>query len=171
MALIWVLLWVYIPDATPGKISISDFLRTLLLVFSMMAAGFAVLMLVIRYKGLDIAKRFFPQGAVVMWLGKHAFEYSQPKVTFFCVYRGHANNTQLTISLEPQDIQFQLSNSSQYVTANLGVVASNPIISWQNYSNEIIKHEINLMHEIKLIGRNLEYNLIIHEQTFELIRR
>ncbi len=137
----------------------------------MMAAGFAVLMLVIRYKGLDIAKRFFPQGAVLMWLGKHAFEYSQPKVTLFCVYRGHADNTLLTISLEQQNIHLNLSNNSGPVPANLGVVTSNPKISWQNQVTENNQYEIILMPELKLIGRNLEYDLVIHEQTFDLVKR
>ena len=55
IALLWALLWVYIPDQSPGVWSVTDLLRGLPLVFSFMACAFALLMLVIRYWVIIIA--------------------------------------------------------------------------------------------------------------------
>ena len=170
VALFWVLLWVYIPDASPDKFSISDFFRGFFLLFSLMAFAFALLMLIIRYKGVDIASNLVPHGALTLWLGKHAFEYSQPKVIFNCTYTGSNEQLNTSISMADQTHELKLVNN-QPKTLHLGVVTENPRIFWGHKNNDKIAHEIGIMQDIKLIGRNLEYDLQIADQAFEISRR
>ncbi len=170
LALFWVLLWVYIPDGTPNKISLGDFFRGFFLLFSLMASGFALLMLIIRYKGVEIASNLFPQGALALWLGKHAFEYSQPKVVFHCCYNGTNANIDIEISMAKQSHPLKLNNN-QPQPLHLGVVTENPRINWNKNIDGINSQEIDIMQALKLIGRNLEYDLIIDENAFELKRR
>lgn len=169
VALFWVLLWAYIPDSSPENFSVSDLFRGILLLFSLLAFGFASLMLIIRYKGVDIASNLVPHGALTLWLGKHAFEYSQPKVTFNCTYRGRNEQLNTAISMADQTHQLKLVNN-QSMTLHLGVVTENPKISWVHNDNDKIAHEIGIMQDIKLIGRNLQYELRITDHTFEVKR-
>ena len=170
VALFWVLLWVYIPDASPDNFSVSDLFRGFLLLFSLLAFGFASLMLIIRYKGLDIASNLVPHGALTLWLGKHAFEYSQPKVMLHCTYRGSNEQLNTVISMADQTHQLTLANN-QPMTLHLGVVTENPQISWAHTNNDQIAHEIGIMQDIKLVGRNLQYDLQIADQSFKIKRR
>ncbi len=169
VALFWVLLWVYIPDASPDKFSISDFFRGFFLLFSLMAFAFALLMLIIRYKGIDIATNLIPHGALTLWLAKHAFEYSQPKVIFHCSYRGADEQLDIEISMAEQSHQLKLFKNSPQ-TLHLGVVTENPRITW-GQKNTRIAHEIGVLQDVKLIGRNLEYDLQVADNGFKLSRR
>lgn len=127
-------------------------------------------MLIIRYKGVEIASNLFPQGAFALWLGKHAFEYSQPKVVFYCCYNGTNTTIDIEISMGKQTLPLKLNNH-QPQSLHLGTVTENPTINWNNTTGGNNSHQILLMQDIKLIGRNLEYDLIIEKNTVELKRR
>ena len=170
VALLWVLLWVYVPDATPDKLSISDLFRALFLVFSLMASGFALLMLVIRFRGIEIAKNLFPQGAVLMWLGKHAYEYSQPKVVIFLKHQMDASH--ITVEVQMAELNHQIKlQKHQSMPINLGVISENPKIKWTTTDGNSVWRELEIMQEVKLIGRNLEFDLIIEAQKFKFKKR
>jgi len=170
VALLWVLLWVYVPDSSPDAFSIGDVLRGFFLLFSLMAFGFALLMLIIRYKGVDIISRLVPHGALAVWIGQHAFEYSQPKVIVFCCYQGDEEKISLEITMAQQTHQLTLKNN-QPKPLHLGVVTENPVINWASQNRAKNQHELTMMADIKLIGRNLNYDLTIAGNSFQLSRR
>jgi len=172
IALFWVLLWVYIPDQTPGALSFTDLLRGLLLVFSFMAFGFALLMLVIRYWGLDIAKKLLPpQGAVLLWLGKHAYEYSQPKVTLLCQYVGQADGADLQIQAnQSQLIMHALSAGAGPLPVVLGTVKEDPKITWHTDVGGMHQATLPLLKDVKRLGRHMRYRLVVGDDQHSLIR-
>jgi len=172
VALFWVALWVYIPDRTPDQFSFSDMLRGILLLCSFTAFGFALLMLVIRYWGLDLASRLLPQGSLLIWLGKHAYEYSQPKVSLLCQYVGKARSTELQIQINKSQLHnHQLIAASPPVRVQLGVVTQDPVITWHNDQAGMHQANLRLLKTVKKMGRNVSYRLIITDDGHSLIRQ
>lgn len=167
LALLWILLWVYIPDTTPEHLSISDFFRSLLLLFSLLAAGFAFLMLIIRYKGVDLITSLFPQSAVVLWLGKHAYQYSQPQIILYVLYNGPWEQLKFNIVCHAANIQSVLTKG-QSNTVNLGVIKVNPTVVWHDEGGRPLRHELNIMSDIKRMGRNRHYQLVIEGSSYSL---
>lgn len=160
LALAWILLWQYIPDHTPENLTWIDVFRTLFLIFSFTSFGFALLMLLIRFKGVDIAAKFIPHAGIVMWLGKHAYQYSQPKVLCQCLYLGP--DQQCKINIEVGSIQHVMTltlNESQAI--NLGIVTDNPRISWLVNNDKKQVHDLQIKNQISKIGRNLELKISI----------
>ena len=160
MALFWILLWLYIPDGSPNYFSIGDFFRGFFLLFSLMAFGFALLMLTVRYKGVDIATNFIPHAGLVMWLGKHDFEYSQPNTFFHCqLDDGMAEinllietaNNQIEIILQPNEIK----------TVDLGYIQQDPIFHWQNSSEQNITKQPAIKSLLKKLGKNIHIEVTI----------
>ncbi|TDR19466.1 hypothetical protein [Marinicella litoralis] len=170
VALFWVLLWVYVPDSSPGIFSIGDVFRGFFLLFSLMSSGFALLMLLIRYKGIDIVSSLFPHGALAVWIGQHAFEYSQPKVMFYCCYQGNDESKVMVLTWAKKSQELVLQNN-QPQPLQLGVVTENPSLIWHSQTGIKNEHVINIMPDIKLIGRNLEYDLLMTDNDFVLSRR
>ena len=162
LALLWVLLWVYIPDASPDKFSLSDLLRGLLLLFSFMAFGFALLMLLIRYKGIDIASNFIPYSDIVVWLGKHAFEYSQPKTTLICRYTGDHDSILLIIKHHKLKTAINLENNNTQIT-ELGYITKDPTLIWLENQKSL-----NLKKHLKIIGKNLKVHVILSNHDCEI---
>lgn len=166
IALLWLVLWSWIPDISPDQFSISDVFRSILLVFAAMAFFFAGLMLLVRYKGVDIATSFIPHSGLVLWLGKHAYEYSQPKVILHCTYQGSARSTKVKIKHCEGGIKQKLK-TGQSETIKIGHIESNPVISWLNSNDELQTHELNIIANIKLIGKNLNYRLNLTDTTLD----
>lgn len=160
VALFWVLLWVYIPDGSPDSFSIGDIFRGVFLLFSFLAAGFALLIMFIRYNGLDMIINLIPHGALTLWLGKHAYQYSQPKVELNTVYCGKDKAIKITLTNAEVAIKKKLK-LKQPEPIKLGVVKQQPIIEWIDNNGIIQTHELNIMHHIKRIGRNLKFKVII----------
>jgi hypothetical protein len=160
VALFWALLWVYIPDGSPDSFSIGDIFRGILLLFSLLAAGFALLMMFIRYNGLDLIINMIPHGALTLWLGKHAYQYSQPKVDLITVYRGKDRTIKITISNAKATINKKLI-FNQAETINIGIVKQTPTIEWIDDYGVSQTHSIDIMQHIKHIGRNLKFNVVV----------
>ncbi len=170
VALFWVLLWVYIPDGSPDSFSIGDIFRGLFLLFSFMAAGFALLMLFIRYNGLDMIINMIPHGALTLWLGKHAYQYSQPKVLLHCTYQGTSNSIKITISHTETEIRKKLK-TGQTEKLNIGIVKTTPTIQWLDPAGHIQNHELDIMQHIKHMGKNLHFNLVLKDDGIKLKRK
>ncbi len=160
VAMLWVLLWTYVPDHTPDQFSGIDALRVLFLLFSFMAFGFAVLMLLIRYKGVDLISRYIPHAGLVLWVGKHAYQYSQPKTILYCV-SGHdlshrqlliqANNRKHSILLNPTEIQI----------VDLGYLNEEPELQWQNNSEQSVTKHLPIQDRLKKFGKNIHVDVTI----------
>jgi hypothetical protein len=173
IALFWVLLWVYLPDQTPGAFSFTDLLRGMLLVFSLMAFGFALLMLIIRYWGLAIASRLLPpQGALLLWLGKHAYEYSQPKVILLCQYVGQAEQAELQVRHNQSQLNtYPLKAGAEPLVVHLGMVRTDPQITWYNEHSGMQQAELPLIKDLQRLGRNVSYRLVVGDDQHSLIRQ
>jgi hypothetical protein len=161
VALLWILLWVYVPDLSPNAFSFTDLLRGLFLVFSFMAFGFALLLLLIRFKGIDIASNFIPYSGIVLWLGKHAFEYSQPKTTLICHYSGQHDAIILNIKHHQYHTETTLENNSTQ-TIELGYITSDPMLLW--LENQI---RLDLKKHLKTIGKNLKVHVSLSNHNCE----
>jgi hypothetical protein len=137
-----------------------------------MACAFALLMLVIRYWGLDIAKRLLPpQGAVLLWLGKHAYEYSQPKVTLLCQYVGQAEGADLQIQANQSAlIMHPLSVDAEPVLVVLGTVKEDPKITWHSDVGGMHQATLPLLKDIRRLGRNVRYRLVVGDERHSLIK-
>lgn len=158
----------YVPDASPGEFSLTDPMRWLFLLFSFMAFGFALLMLVVRYKGVDIATGFIPHSGWVLWLGKHAYEYSQPQVTLRC-YTTTTDAIALTISHQGKEHVVKASAQAQDVP--LGVVKENPRVEWQNSTGQAQSQVLDLMSDLKKFGRNVRFDLKISPNHCEFKKK
>src|SRR5690554_5940732 len=170
VALFWVLLWVYIPDATPGQLSFTDFMRGLFLLFSLTAFMFALLMLFIRYFGVDMMARWVPHAGVVWWLGQHAYRFSQPKVTLHISYIGQQDAVQVRVKHNKQ--QFKTSMAAQ-TTENItiGILKTNPSIIIDYGDKKTQPQTLNIKHLVKRLGKNMvfevsvdDYGLSYHQQ-------
>ncbi|MEZ5470795.1 MAG: hypothetical protein R3E90_03375 [Marinicella sp.] len=169
VALFWVLLWVYFPDKTPDSFSIGDIFRGMFLLFSFLAAGFALLMLFIRYNGLDMIVNMIPHGALGLWLGKNAYQYSQPKVLLNCTYQGTTDHLKITLSHSETEIKKKLK-AGETEKLNIGIVKTTPTIQWLDPAGHIQSHELDIMQHVKKFGKNLHFNLIVKDDGIELER-
>lgn len=160
VALFWVLLWVYIPDATPENFTISDVFRGFLLLFSLMAFSFSLLMLVIRYKGVDLITNLFPQANIAMWIAKNAYQYSQPKTIVSCRADENLNGMKGTIETAGKIIPFEL-NSQLTQTIDLGHLKNNPTFKWQNSTGQKITEKLVIKPYLKKLGKNLHLEVIV----------
>lgn len=169
IALFWVLLWVYFPDKSPDSFSIGDIFRGMFLLFSFLAAGFALLMLFIRYNGLDMIVNMIPHGALGMWLGKNAYQYSQPKVLLYVTYQGSADRIKITLSHSETEIKQKLK-TGETEKLNIGIVKTTPTIQWLDPAGHIQSHQLDLMQHVKKFGKNLHFNLSLRDDGIELER-
>lgn len=163
VALFWVLLWVYIPDATPGRLSVSDFFRSILLLFSFGAFGFALLMLLIRNFGVDIISVWIPHTGTAWWLGQHAYQFSQPKITLQISYIGQQTNVQVIVNHEKQQFKAQIvKQMTEAIT--IGILKSNPTIR-VDYGDKMTQEQvINIKHLVKRLGKNMVFEVVIDDQ-------
>jgi hypothetical protein len=162
VALFWVLLWVYIPDATPGKLSVTDFFRSILLLFSFAAFGFALLMLLIRNFGVDLISAWVPHAGTAWWLGQHAYQFSQPKITLQISYIGQQTNVQVKVKHEQQQFKAQIvKQMTENIT--IGILKSNPTIS-VNYGDKMTQQqELNIKQLVKRLGKNMVFEVIVDD--------
>lgn len=162
LALLWVLLWRALPDASPGHWSFTDVLRGLPLLFSLMAFGFAVLMLVIRYWGLELIQRIFPHTRWVIWLGQHAYQYSQPNTTLYCQYLGPEPALSLTIETAKTSHRLQL-NLGLVQILKLGFLEDSPQALWIGTDGTTHQQALPIKDALKKWGRNLHVDVHIHD--------
>ena len=167
LALLWVLAWTYVPDQSPDHFSFSDLLRGLMLWFSLLCFGFALLMLLIRYKGVDLASRFIPHAGLILWLGKHAYQYSQPKTILFCRSVDSAKITALTVSIEQRQHVLSLS-ATEIKPLDLGFITTNPQLSWQHNQGQIVSQELSIKEHMKKMGRNLLIDITIKGDELDM---
>lgn len=150
VGLLWLFLWFYIPDKTPNELTFTDLLSGIPLVFSIMAFGFVFLMLTIRYKGIDIASNFIPHAGIIIWLGKHAYQFSQPKVILTIKYIGQLEK--IDICIDVQTVKFdKVLLPSKTEQIKLGIIETNPKISSHIFTEP---QEIDIIDQIKAIGKN-----------------
>lgn len=161
MALLWIMLWSWIPDITPNKLSFSDFFRSILLLFALMAISFAGLILLVRYKGIDIATnfipKFMPQAGIIMWLGKHAYEFSQPKIILSINYIGQFEHIEITIETQKRVQQKKLFKH-KIETIKLDHIDTNPTLSSKQFDEPQV---IDVIDQIKKIGKNFKVVITI----------
>ncbi|MCX7544317.1 hypothetical protein [Marinicella gelatinilytica] len=170
VSLFWVLLWVYIPDATPGQLSFTDFLRGLLLLFSFSAFLFALIMLFIRFFGVDIISRWIPHTATIWWLGQHAYRFSQPKITLQLNYIGQQKNIQIVINNGDKKFTTKLKpQRSENVV--IGVLKSNPDIGIKYPDKTTQKHALNIQHLVKRMGKNMTFVVTIDDSGLNYHRQ
>ncbi|KAA3640582.1 MAG: hypothetical protein DWP95_08345 [Proteobacteria bacterium] len=162
VALFWVLLWVYISDATPGHLSFTDLLRALLLVFSFCAFLFAVVMLLIRFLGVDIISVWIPHAGTAWWLGQHAYRYSQPKITLHLSYIGQQPQIDVTVENDAQKFKTKIAaQMTEEIT--IGTLKSNPKISIDYGDKKTHQHQLNINHLVKRLGKNMKFEAIIDD--------
>jgi hypothetical protein len=162
VALFWVLLWVYIPDATPDKFSFTDLLRGLLLLFSFAAFLFAVIMLFIRSFGVDIMARWIPHAGIAWWLGQHAYQFSQPKITLQISYIGQRDTVEVRIKHDKQ--QFTTKIAAQMTEdITIGILKTNPTVQVDYGDKQTQKQELNIKHLIKRLGKNMVFEVSIDD--------
>ncbi len=162
VALFWVLLWVYIPDATPDRLSFTDFLRGLLLLFSFCAFGFALLMLLIRFFGVDIISVWIPHAATAWWLGQHAYRFSQPKITLRISYIGQHNTIDIIINNGDKKLTTQLMPQSTK-DIDIGVLTADPEMTIRHPDKKTQKHILNIKHLVKRLGKNMTFEVNIDD--------
>ena len=162
VSLFWVVLWLYIPDATPGKLSVTDFLRGLLLVFSLGAFLFALLMLFIRFFGVDIISAWIPHAGTAWWLGQHAYRFSQPQITLQLNYIGQQTDVQIVVNNGDKKFTAQLTpQTSEDVV--IGVLKTNPDIRIIYLDKKTQKHQLNIQHLVKRLGKNMKFEVTIDD--------
>ncbi|MCW8869363.1 MAG: hypothetical protein OQK49_01555 [Proteobacteria bacterium] len=162
VALFWVLLWVYIPDTTPGKLSVTDFFRSILLLFSFGAFGFALLMLLIRNFGVDLISAWIPHAGTAWWLGQHAYRFSQPKITLHLNYIGQHEIIQIQIKHGKQQFKTKLAAQMTEDVA-IGILKSNPTISVDYGDKMTQQQELNIKHLVKRLGKNMVFEVIVDD--------
>ncbi len=162
VALFWVLLWVYIPDATPDKFSFTDLLRGLLLLFSFAAFLFALFMLFIRTFGVDIMARWIPHAGVVWWLGQHAYRFSQPKITLHISYIGQQDNIQVHVKHDKQKYTVQI-DAQMTEDIPIAILKSNPTIRIDYGDKTTRPQELNIKHLVKRLGKNMVFEVTIDD--------
>ncbi len=158
--MLWVLLWVYVPDQSPEQFSFSDVLRTSFLLFSFVAFGFALLMMIIRYKGIDLISRLTPHAGLALWLGKHAYEYSQPKSILFCSPSHGLNHKQLFIQTSRRKHEICL-DPAQMQVVDLGFLMEEPTLQWLNNDGQIVEEQLHIKERLKRFGRNIHIDVTI----------
>ncbi len=174
VALFWVLLWVYIPDATPGQLSFTDFLRGLLLLFSLSAFMFALFMLFIRFFGVDIMSRFVPHAGMAWWLAQHAYQFSQPKVTLHISYIGQQKAVEVRVKHNRQRFKTHIAaQTNEDIT--IGILTTNPTITIHYGDKKTRPQILNIKHLVKRLGKNRvfevnidDHGLSYHPQQKEL---
>lgn len=170
VALFWVLLWVYVPDATPGELSFTDFLRALFLLFSFTAFVFALIMLFIRYLGVDIISRWIPHAGTVWWLGQHAYRYSQPKITLQICYIGQQPEVEVMIDHHGQQFDVSIAaQTSEDVT--IGLLKSNPTLRIDYGDRQTRQQEMNIRHLVKRLGKNMVFEVSIDDHGLSYHRQ
>ncbi len=128
-----------------------------------MAFGFALLLLTIRYKGVEIATNFIPHAGTVLWLGKHAYQYSQPKVLCECLYKGPERAVKVEIQLPDRSMQVKLKRE-QADSVDLGFITENPELVWHTNGTEQ-RYTLTIAQHLKRVGRNLKLQLTLEGDT------
>ena len=162
VALFWVLLWVYIPDATPDTFSFTDLLRGLLLLFSFAAFLFALIMLFIRTFGVDIMARWIPHAGVVWWLGQHAYRFSQPKITLHISYIGQLDNIQVYVKHDNQKYTAQI-DTQMTEDITIGILKTNPTIRIDYGDKTTRPQELKIKQLVKRLGKNMVFEVSIDD--------
>jgi hypothetical protein len=121
-----------------------------------------LMIITVRYKGLDIATNFIPHAGIVMWLGKHAYEYSQPKTSLKLNYIGSTESIKVTVSTEQQTLFEKLTQHSPK-TIDLGHIQANPKLSWDHVNGSQNVQEINVESYLKKIGKNMTFEIEIDD--------
>ena len=160
VALLWVLLWSVIPDASPDQFSFTDVLRFLPLLFSFSATAFAVVILVIRYWGVDIISNLFPQTRLAFWLGQHAYQFSQPATTLQLQYLGPSAHIALQGSNPGNKQKLNLS-AGEMQALHLGHIRNNPKLRWRDANGLKSEQELPIKHDLKKWGKNLVIEVFI----------
>ena len=171
VALLWVLLWSVIPDASPDRFSFTDVLRFLPLLFSFMACTIALVILVIRYWGVDIISNLFPQTRLALWLGQHAYQFSQPATSLHIRYLGPDENISLKVFSHRVKHNLNMSAGEKQVLP-LGHIRDNPRLRWRGSSGVQSEQVLLIKHDLKKFGKNLEISVLIdgseaHIETIE----
>lgn len=167
VGLLWLLLWTYVPDGSPEQLSLSDFLRGIWLLFAFMAWGFALLIAVIRYKGIDLITAAFPQSKVALWLGKQAYTLSQPKTVIHITYHGPDEECHIVLTVNQQRFAYSLTQKKQQSIA-LGYIKDNPTINWQQKHSGSNKQTLMIDSHLKKIGRNQSFELHITDKQLQV---
>ncbi len=162
VALFWFLLWLMIPDSTPNKLSFTDFLRVIPLIFSFSAFGFALLMLFIRFAGVDLIGRWIPHAGMVWWLGQHAYRFSQPSITLNLMYSGQQPEVKVIISNGKQTFKANLQRQQQTVI-NIGVLQANPEIQLKSAKKTSQQHILSIQPLVKRLGKNMCFEVNIDD--------
>jgi len=170
VALFWVLLWVYIPDATPGKFSFTDLLRGMFLLFSLVAFSFALIMLFIRYFGVDIMARWVPHAGVAWWLGQHAYQFSQPKITLQVSYIGQNPHIQVAVRHGKQHFKIQIAAQETEDVA-IGILKTNPTIRIDYGDKKTQPQDLNIIHLVKRLGKNMVFEVSIDDNGISYNRQ
>lgn len=168
VALFWVLLWVIIPDASPDNFTISDIFRGLMLLFSFMAFVFSLFILTVRYKGIEIFSRLFPQAGVMMWAAKNAYQFSQPKTNVHLHVDPSLNGGTMWIKSKKGNHEIQL-DSNHVKTVNLGHLTNNPTFKWQNNTGQKITQQLSIKKHLKNLGKNLQVDVLINKNSLSFI--
>ena len=160
VALLWVLLWSAIPDASPNQFSFTDVLRFLPLLFSFSAAAFAVVILIIRYWGVDIISNLFPQTRLAIWLGQHAFQFSQPATTLQLQYLGPGAHISLQV-INPGNKQKLNLSAGAMQALDIGHIRDNPKLRWQDSNGLKFEQQLPIKQALKKWGKNLVIEVVI----------
>lgn len=162
VALFWFFLWMVIPDATPNKLSFTDFLRVIPLLFSFSAFGFALLMLLIRFAGVDLIGRWIPHAGMVWWLGQHAYRFSQPSITLNLIYVGQQPEVKIVVSNGKQTFKTKLQRQQQ-TAINIGVLQANPELQLKSAQKTSQQHVLTIQPLVKRLGKNMCFEVNIDD--------
>lgn len=167
VGLLWLLLWTYVPDWSPEQLSVTDFLRGFWLLFAVMAWAFALLIAVIRFKGIDLLAAVFPQSRIALWLGKQAYAFSQPKTVIHITYHGPDEECHIVLKVNQQRFEYSLSQKKQQAIA-LGYIKDNPTIKWQQAHSGTNKQVLMINTHLKKLGRNQSFELHITDNQLQI---
>jgi|GEM_PF-1425714 len=163
VALFWFLLWLLIPDVTPNKLSFTDFIRVIPLFFSFSAFGFALLMLFIRYAGVDIIGRWIPHAGLVWWLGQHAYRFSQPSISLNLMYSGQHPEVKVVVRNGKHTFKAKLQQQQQ-TTMNIGVLQANPELQLKSAQKTSQQHILTILPLVKRLGKNMCFEVNIDDE-------
>jgi len=104
----------------------------------------------------------FPQLGIVVWLSKHAYEYSQPITTLYLSYIGQQHEITVTIETNLLTTTLTIQNAKQQ-TIQLGHISQNPEIIWQSKDNKI-SHILNIKPRLKAQGKNIKIKVTIDDE-------
>ena len=127
-------------------------------------------MLFIRYFGVDIMSRWVPHAGVAWWLGQHAYQFSQPKITLQISYIGQ--NPHIKVFVQHDKQQFKANIEAQTMEdITIGILKSNPTISIDYDDKKTQPQALNIKHLVKRLGQNMVFEVRIDDDGMSYHRQ